>query len=210
MVTRVLLSVNHELVRCGLAHILADSQDVVVGETSDGASMLGKLRSNRIDLVLLDISMSNETDMELIAQAKKNHPGLRILVLSMNDEVQRARDAIIAGASGYLGMDCSPDELMVAIRKVMATGKYINPTMAEKLAFTAGSYKTNNIELVLTRRELEVVRLLINGKNNREIAKGLFVSDKTISTHKTHILKKLGLNNSAELVRYAFQCQLLN
>ena len=211
MVVRVMIIDDHNLVRAGLSRFLNESAGIeVVAEAANGEELLQKLRTIQADLLLLDMTMPGLSGAELINRIKSLYPALPILVLSMHNETQVVLSALKAGASGYICKDCSPKALLDAIQKTMATGKYLNPEMAEKLAYSSTSAPTdpNEVEFMLSDREMEIFRLIVAGTNISEIAQQLFISDKTVSTHKARLLKKLGLKNTVELVRYSMQQKL--
>jgi DNA-binding NarL/FixJ family response regulator len=211
MAIRLLITDDQELVRAGLVQYLGMSPDIeVVAEAANGVQLLKKLSTTQVDLLLLDLSMPGECGNELIAHVRKIYPGLLILVLSMYDEVNTVLHAMKAGASGYITKDCSPQTLLEAIRKIVATGKYLSPVMAEQLAFASTLHAPDNIELILSDRELEIFHLLVQGKSIGEIANQLCISDRTVSTHKSHLLGKLGFKNTVELVRYSMQRELFS
>ena len=211
MVTRLMITDDHELVRSGLVQFMSTSSDVqVVAVASCGSELLEKLRSVQVDVLLLDLVMPGICGAELVARVKGAHPGLRILVLSMHNDTQTVLRAMKAGASGYITKNCSPQTLLDAVRKIAATGKYLDPEMAERLAFASSSVDTDDVELTLSEREMQIFRLIVEGKCIKAIANELSISDKTVSTHKAHILAKLGLKSVADLVRYAMQGKLFS
>lgn len=211
MAIRLGITDDHELVRAGLVQYLGGAPDIeVVVEASNGTELLEKLRTTSLDLLLLDMTMPGRSGTDLISYIKNLYPGVRILVLSMHNEIQVVMRAMKAGASGYLCKDCSPQVLREAIQEVMKTGKYLHPSMAQQLAYVSFSPDPSDIELLLSGRELEIFRLIVEGKSVSEIAQQLYISDKTVSTHKSHLLNKLGLKNIAELVRYALQRELFS
>lgn len=208
---RLAIADDHELVRAGLIQYLSGSSGIeVIAEAANGDELLEKLGASQVDLLLLDMSMPGENGIDLISHIRSIYPRLLILVLSMHDEISIVMRAMRAGASGYICKSCSPQVLLEAIRKVVATGKYLSPLMAEQLAYASTSPDQSNIELVLSDRELEIFRLIVEGKSVSEIANQLFISDKTISTHKGNLLGKLGLKNVAELVRHAIEHKLFS
>lgn len=211
MNVRVLITDDHELVRAGLVHLFEGAIGIEVAEqAANGEELLLKLQTTRVDLLLLDMDMPGENGLDLIRHIKMDYPDLLMLILSMHDEANVVYRAIQAGASGYICKDCSPQVLVEAIHKIMATGKYLNPLMAEKLAYASLLPESKSVESILSNRELEVFRLLVEGKSNDTIARQLFISDRTVSAHKTHLLSKLGLKNIVELVQYAFQHKLFS
>lgn len=202
---------DHELVRSGLVQFMAMSPDVrVVAEAGCGAELQEKLRSVQVDVLLLDLVMPGICGVELVARVRSANPNLRILVLSMQNDTQTVLRAMKAGASGFITKNCSPQMLIEAIRKVATTGKYLDPEMAERLAFASSSADVDDVELTLSERELQIFRLIVEGQCIKEIANALSISDKTVSTHKAHILAKLGLKSVADLVRYAMQGKLFS
>lgn len=188
---------------------MATQPDVqVMAEASCGAELLEKLRTVPVDVLTLDLTMPGISGPELVSRFRSAYPDLRILVLSMHNETQTVLRAMKAGASGYITKNCSPQSLLEAIRKVASTGKYLAPEMAERLAFASSTSDASDAELVLSEREMQIFRLIVEGKCIKEIANELSISDKTVSTHKAHILAKLGLKSVADLVRYAMQGKL--
>lgn len=206
-IIRLILADDHELVRAGLVQFLGSSPGIeVVAEAPDGAELLEKLSVVRADLLLLDMTMPGISGEDLIASIKSIWPDMRILVLSMHNETQVVLRAMKAGASGYICKDCSPQTLLEAIQKVVTTGKYLDPAMVERLAYASAS-TTPNVH-IFSEQELQVFRLIVEGKSIDEIARQLFISDKTASAYKCNIHGKLGLKSVAELVRYAMEHKL--
>ena len=213
--TRILLADDHTLVREGLKQILSATPDLVVaGEAVNGDEALARVREGDFDLALLDMSMPGLSGIDLIKRLKLEKPKLRILVLSMHGEQQYAVRAYKAGASGYLTKDSASAQLVAAIRKIAAGGIYISPAGAEQLAMGAiGGESGEDAELPhrkLSDREFEVFRLLVKGASVTDIGEALRLSVKTVSTHKTHILRKMNVASTAELVRYALENRLLD
>jgi DNA-binding NarL/FixJ family response regulator len=209
MTVRILIVDDHEIVRAGFAQFFEGTLGIeVAAEAANGEELFLKLQTTQIDLLLLDMDMPGESGLGLIRHIKKDYPDLRILIVSMHQELPIVSGAIQAGASGYICKDCSPKMLVEAIHKIMATGKYLSPSIAEQLAYSSSFAESGNIELRLSGRETEVFRLLVEGNSNDEIAGLLFISDRTVSTHKTNLLNKLKLKNTVELVHYAMQNKL--
>lgn len=208
---RLLIADDHELIRAGLTQFLGSSPDIeVVSEASCGAELLEKLRVVKIDLLLLDLFMPGECGVELIAHIKNIYPDIHILVLSAHDETQLVRHALQAGASGYICKTCSSKNMLEAVLRVATTGKFLSPLMAEQMAFSSACPASTNIEMILSNRELEILHLIVQGKSVKDIANQLFITDKTVSTHKGNILHKLGLKNIVELVQYVTQRNLFS
>ena len=202
---RVLIADDHKIVRDGLRRILAATSEIeVAAEAADGDQALALVKANNYDLALLDLSMPGLSGLDLIKRLKLERPKLRILVLSMHGEQQYAARALKAGASGYLNKDSASEQLVGAIRKIAAGGVHISEAAAASLVASE-----KQPHRALSDREFQVMRLLVEGRGPTEIAEQLHLSVKTVSTHKTRILEKLGLGSTAELVRYALENKLL-
>ena len=207
---RLLIADDHTIVRDGLKRIFAAEPDLqVVGEAVNGDGVLAWLASGGCDLFLLDLNIPGISGVDLIARIKRDANACPILVLSMHNEPSVAARMLKAGADGYITKDCESDDLLNAIRTVAAHGKYIAPEIASKLALEMTSALAGAPHHSLSERELQVLRLLIAGGGLTDIAGKLFISNKTVSTHKTRLMEKLNLSNMAELMRYAMQHQLL-
>jgi DNA-binding NarL/FixJ family response regulator len=211
-VIRILIADDHDILRAGLKHILQDSGDIIVaGEASDGYQVLTQLRSEKWDAIVLDLSMPGKSGIELIKQIKGEFPRLPILILSMHKEDLYAVRALKAGASGYLCKDSAETLLVQAIRKVAGGGLFIDQAVAEKLAVEMLTGTTNGApHSRLTDREYQIFLLVARGHGVTEISRQLNLSVKTASTHKTRILEKMGLANSAELIHYAIRHKLID
>lgn len=209
---RILIADDHDILRAGLKHILQDSGDIsVAGEACDGLETLAKLRSGAWDALVLDLSMPGRSGIDLIKQIKTECPRLPILILSMHKEDLYALRALKAGASGYLCKDNAETHLADAIRKVAGGGLFINPAVAEKLTRDMlGGKTTTPPHTRLSDREYQVFFLVVRGLGVTEIGRQLNLSVKTVSTHKASILAKMGLHNTADLVRYALHHQLID
>ena len=205
---RILVADDHAVVRRGLRHIFAMSPDIViVAEAVDGRDTLEKLRTTQIDVLLMDISMPDTDAVDLLKRVKAEHPSLSVLVHSMHAESQVASRMLKAGADGYITKDSEPEQLVGALRKVAAGGRYIGAELAESLAFGDGGAKP--LHELLSERESQVLVMLASGKSLKSIARELNLSPKTASTYKTRVMQKLNLNSDAELVRYAVAHQLV-
>jgi DNA-binding NarL/FixJ family response regulator len=203
---RIVLADDHAIVREGLKRILSTVPDFqVVGEAADGTQVLQVARQTDFDLLLLDLSMPGRSGMELIRLVKTEKPRVRILVLSMHQETQYAVRAIKSGASGYLTKESASAELEQALRKIAAGGAYVSADVAQQLALGAMPGHEVAPHEALSQREFEVFGQLVAGVSVTEIAQRLHLSVKTVSTHKTHLMQKLGVHNAAELVRYAIR-----
>jgi DNA-binding NarL/FixJ family response regulator len=207
-VIRVLLADDHQIVRDGLRRILAGQADLeVAGEAANGDEALALVRVHDYDVAVLDLSMPGLSGLDLVKRLKLEKPRLRLLVLSMHGEQQYAARALKAGASGYLTKDSASAQLIGALRKVAAGGVHISEAAAAGLVGAASGDGPPHARL--SDREFEVFKLLAGGASPTDIARQLHLSVKTVSTHKTRVLEKLGLGGTAELVRYALEHKLL-
>jgi len=208
---RILVADDHPVVRQGLKQIVAGTTDIfVVDEASNGQEVLDKVRSNYFDVVLLDISMPGISGLDVLKQLRTERPELAILILSMHSEEQYAARVLRAGASGYLAKESAPDELIAAVRKISLGGKYVSPSLAEKLASDLAVDTQEPLYQTLSDREYETMLMIASGKTTAEIAEQLSLSPKTISTYRSRILGKMSLKSNAELTLYAVQNGLLD
>ena len=208
---RVLLADDHAIVRNGLKEILEATGDIVVAaEATHGYEALARARDCEADVAVVDLSMPGRSGVELIKLIKAERPRLRLLVLSMHSEEQYAVRAVKAGAAGYLTKESAADELVAAIRRIAGGGAYISPETAERLVLASNTGAEGPPHTQLSNREYEVFRALVAGKSVSDIAGTLSLSVKTISTHKSRILEKMGMSSQAELVRYALRHNLVD
>jgi two-component system invasion response regulator UvrY len=210
MKTRILIADDHAVVRRGLKQIIAETPDIVIAdEATNGREVLDKIRNGDFDEVLLDIAMPDKDGMDVLNQIKYERPELPVLMLSMYPEEQFAVRALRAGASGYLTKESAPDELVTAIRRVSAGGKYVSSALAEKLASLLQNIERPPHE-ALSDREYKVMCLIASGKTVTEIAGELSLSIKTISTYRARVLGKMKMRNNAELTHYAIRNHLVS
>jgi DNA-binding NarL/FixJ family response regulator len=205
-VIRLVMADDHAIVREGLKRIVGEDPELSIeAEAADGNEVLKIVRERDFDVLVLDLSMPGRSGMELIKLVKSEKPKLRILVLSMHQETQYAVRAIKSGASGYLTKESAPAQLVQAIRKIAAGGAYISAEVAEQLALGAMPGGEKPPHELLSDREFEVFRHLVAGTSVTDIAGQLKLSVKTVSTHKSNLLHKLGIANQSDLVRYAIR-----
>jgi DNA-binding NarL/FixJ family response regulator len=214
---RVLVVDDHALFRRGLQMVLEGEADIdVVGEASDGAEAIEKAEETTPDVVLMDVRMPKRSGIEATRVIKDMLPSAKILMLTISDEEADLYEAIKAGASGYLLKEISIDEVAGAVRQVHAGQSLISPSMASKLLneFAAMVKRRDERTQVpgprLTERELEVLRLVAKGMNNRDIGRELFISENTVKNHVRNILEKLHLHSRMEAVVYAVREKLLD
>lgn len=197
---RIVLADDHDLVRSGIAALLSMIDGVdVIAEARDGEELIGLVESLQPDIVMTDISMPRMDGIAAISQIHARHPELRMLVLSMYDTVDFVKRAVASGACGYLMKDAPPFELEQAVRSVMATGSYFSPAIAQRLLQPSEP----TIDDELTIRQIEILKLIAQGRASKEIAFELGLSPKTVDVHRARIMERLRLNDIASLTLYA-------
>ncbi|MGH7946529.1 MAG: response regulator [Opitutaceae bacterium] len=207
---KILITDDHAVVRQGLKQILLEEfTRAEFGEATNAQEAIDRVWKEHWDVVVLDITMPGRSGLEVLKEIKKSRPKLPVLVLSMHPEDQFAVRILKIGASGYMTKESAPNELVGAVRKVIAGGRYVSPSLAEKMAsYLAIDVHTPPHER-LSDREFLVLRLIASGKTPTAIAKELALSVKTISTYRMRILEKMNMANNAELTHYAIQNQLV-
>jgi two-component system, NarL family, invasion response regulator UvrY len=203
---KILLTDDHAVVRQGLKLILADHfKNAVFGEARNAHEALSRVSKDKWDVAVLDVTMPGRSGMEVLREMKKLKPKLPVLVLSMHPEDQFAVRMLKGGAAGYLTKESAGEELVGAIKKVVAGGRYISPSLAERMA----SYLDIDVQKApherLSDREFLILRMIASGKQVSQIARELNLSVKTISTYRARILEKMDMKNNAELTRYAVE-----
>lgn len=207
---RVLIADDHAVVRQGLKQILADSfRHAIFGEAGTAQQALELVWDRRWDIVILDINMPGRSGLDALRELKKARPTLPVLMLSVYPEDQFAVRVLKAGASGYMGKESAPEELIRAVNKVLAGGRYVSAALAEKLATNLSAPTRQAAHEALSNREYEVMAMIASGRTVKQIALKLSLSVKTISTYRTRILEKIGLKTTAELIHYAIQQRLV-
>jgi len=208
---RLFIVDDHALVRTGLRLLLCSVENfVVAGEARSGTELLQLLATSLPDVVLLDMSMPGPSGADLIARVCSLHPAAPLLALSMHAEPRVARQALWAGACGYITKTCEPETLFHAVREVAAGRRFIDPQLAERMAVD-WAFPTAPATLdVLTRREREVLQGLVGGASINAIALQLGISSKTVSSHKARLMEKMDFRSDAEMVRFGLACGLLD
>lgn len=204
MALRIFLVDDHTVLRTGLRLLLETQPDMeVVGEAADAEEGLRLLPSLNPDLMVLDLSMPGMGGLGMLRHAMAAQPRLKVIVLTMHDDAEFLRAALLDGASGYILKRAADTELLTAIRKVASGETYVYPSLAAKLVTLTQQQRERDSGMPLSSRECEVLTLIAQGFTQQEIANRLVVSVKTVETHKARISEKLGLRTRAELVRYA-------
>ena len=207
---RILVVDDHPIVRAGLRRIAEDDRGITVtAEATSGEAALVALRQHAVDVVLLDVSMPGSPFTETLRRLREEHPTVRILVLSAHPEDQWAVRALRGGASGYLTKDHSPEQLLDAIRRVHRGGRYVSPTLAERLAAQLGQDFVGAPHEQLSDREFDVLRGLGAGRTVKEVASALDLSPKTVSTYRARLMEKMQFATNADLVRYSAEHGLI-
>ena len=208
---RILIVDDHAIVREGLKQILAEVDDIEVAGEADGSSCaLQMARRDPWDMVLMDISMPDRSGLETLELLRKEHPGIKVLMLSMHRETQYAVRALKSGAAGYLNKQSAPDQLVDAIRLVASGKKYISPEVAQELAHQVSGERDGLPHEALSNREYQTLCMIASGLPVSAIADQLVLSVKTISMYRARLLKKMQLKNNAELTHYAIKHGLLD
>jgi DNA-binding NarL/FixJ family response regulator len=205
-VIKVLVADDHAVVRRGLRQILAETPDVLVGAEAATAEEVRRLvREERFSAVVLDINLPGGSGLELLGEIRRERPELPVLILTVYSEDQYAIRAIKGGAAGFLTKESAPDKLVEAVRKVAGGGRYVSAELAETLASVLAGEKGGAVHERLSDREFEILKILASGKTVSEAALALSLSVKTVSTHRTRILKKMEMRTNAELMHYAMR-----
>ncbi len=213
---RVLIADDHAILRDGIRSLLERQPDfVVVGEAGNGSEALTQAQALAPDILLMDLAMPEMDGLEATRRLRQLLPDIKVLILTQHDNREYIAPALQAGAVGYVLKRSGSREVVNAIRQVYEQGAFVAPEVAQRLVHTALSESTESTSTPtealphLTDRELQVLRLVVEGLSNKEIARALIISPKTASVHRTNIMSKLGVRNSADLVRYVMQHHLL-
>ena len=207
---RVLIADDHPVVGLGLKSILEKEADISVSNLARTArETLELVRKTDFDILLLDISLPDRSGMEVLRQLKSEYPEIKVLVVSMYSEDLYAVRVLKEGASGYLTKDSAPEDLVKAVRKVASRGKYVSSSLAEKLAFGLADDFDRSPDKALSNREFQVMCMIANGKTIKGISNELYLSEKTISTYRARILKKMNMKTNAALINYSIKNNLI-
>lgn len=216
---RLVLADDHQIVRNGIKQMLESEGSIkVIAEASDGLEAIEMVKEHNPDLIIMDISMPNMTGLEATKVLVDNDPAVKVLVLSMFDREEYVLNAVKYGASGYILKDTDKERFIRAIHKVNNGDKYFSSDVSQVIVNqylnsvsepspVVNSESINDFDL--TKRETQILSKIVNGQNNKEVAEELGISTRTIETHRLHIMKKLRVNNAADLVRTALQNKLV-
>jgi DNA-binding NarL/FixJ family response regulator len=206
---RIVIADDHPVVLKGLKEILSESfDDAIIDGTTTGHELMNNVQKNQYDLALLDISLPDINGLEVLREIKKKKPKLPVLIISMYPEEHYALRAIKAGARGYLTKRSAPNELVLAVRKILSGKRYVSPAFAEKMLFEFESDAERPPHEGLSDRELQVLCMIGGGKAVNQIAEELHLSANTVRTYRTRILEKIGVKGTGELIHYAITHRL--
>lgn len=208
---KIVIADDHQLIREGIKKTLKEEGDInVVGEACNGAELLDIVGKKEFDIVVMDLSMPGLSGLDLIKKLRDRSPKLPILVLSMHPEERFALRVLKAGASGYLTKESAPEGLVEAIRKIVNGGKYITPTLAERLAIEIENLQEKLPHELLSDREFQVFIMLSAGVPIKDICEKLFLSLSTVHTYRTRILGKMKMESNSDLTHYAVKHGLID
>ena len=211
MSIRTVIVDDHAVVRSGLRLVLESEDDIeVVAEAADARNAVFETRAHRPDVILLDVVMPGRSGIEAIPDLLEESPESKVLVLSMQDDPAYVREAFGAGASGYVLKEAADAEVVAAVREVAKGERYVHPALGARLVAAEAEERVRAAEDPLSDREHEILRLLALGHTNQEIAGQLYLSVRTVETHRAHIMQKLRIQTRAELGRYALEQGMLD
>jgi two-component system, NarL family, invasion response regulator UvrY len=209
--TKVLIADDHAILRGGLKELLVRHlEDVECGEAATAQQVLAQVQAQPWDVLILDITMPGRSGYDILSDVKLAQPKLPVLILSMHPEDQYAKRALKAGARGYLKKESAPEELIQAVRKLLAGSRYVSPALAEQFARDLHESADRPAHETLSAREFEILVMIGSGKTVSQIAEELHLSATTVSTYRARILEKMKMETTAELMRYAFRNRLVD
>jgi len=213
---KIILTEDHQLLRDGIKVLIASENIEIIGEASTGAGLWTLMESVQPDIILMDISLPDISGIELTRTLSERYPEVKVLILSMFTDESFINQAIKAGAKGYLHKNTTRDEMLIAIDTVYSGSEYYSDNISKIIlksyiekAKKSGEEISNPHE-ILSKREIEILKMFAEGFINKEIADHLFISIRTVESHKNHIMQKLNLKTQVELVKYAIRHNLIN
>ena len=208
---RILIADDHAVIRRGLKQILLDEYpSAIIEEAGDAEAAIKKSITGDWDVIISDLSMPGRSGLDVVQHVKQNFPRLPVLILSIHPEEQYAIRALKAGAAGYLNKEAAPEELVMAVQRVLQGRKYISPSIAEKMADELDKEKTNKaLHELLSDRELDVFKLIAGGTSVTDISEKLSLSITTVSTYRARVMNKMNMKSNADLTRYALENNLI-
>jgi two-component system response regulator NreC len=209
-VIRILLADDHELIRTGIRNLIGGNKDfLVVGESGDGEETIRRVRELKPDVLIVDISMPKLTGIEVTRHVREHFPEVKVLVLTMHENVEYVYQIFKSGAGGYLLKNAGKDEITSAIYAVAGGERFFSPRVSELMISEyvkqAEQRDQSSPPTTLTKRETEVLEMIARGMNNQQISEHLFISPRTVDTHRTNIMQKLDIHDAANLMRYALE-----
>ncbi|HAV77804.1 MAG TPA: DNA-binding response regulator [Anaerolineae bacterium] len=208
MTATILVVDDHPMIREGLRNLIGkETEFQVIGESSDGVEAIQKIGLKKPDVLIIDMMMPNLNGLEVLLQVKKLSPATRTIVFSMQSAQPYVIQALRNGADGYILKDTGPGELIAAIRAVLQGNRYLSEKLSEKIEMGYLSLEETPLDLyqTLTKREREILQMTVEGKTSSDMAKKLVISPRTVEIHRSKIMKKLGLRNQPELIKYAIK-----
>ena len=207
---KILICDDHKIFRIGIRYLLQQLPGVeLIEEAGDGNEALAILKCGDFDIVVLDISLPGISGLEVLQQIKTEWKRINVLMLSMYPQEQYAIRALKLGASGYLTKETASEELLIAVKKIAKGGKYISLSLAENLALYLDNETNEQKHDILSKREFDIMLKIANGKSLQEIGDELFISNKTVSTYRSRVMKKMELSKNAELTKYSLANKLI-
>lgn len=207
---KVLIADDHWVVRKGVKELLTELADVEeIGEASNGAEVMDLLFKNEWDILILDLSMPDKNGLDVLLEIKQRKPDQKVLILTMNQEDEVAMRALKTGAAGFLTKESVPEELINAVNKINAGGRYISHSMAEMIAFSMEKSTGKAPHESLSDREFQVLCLIASGNSLKEISRDLCISVKTVSTYRTRIIEKLKVHSNVDITHYAIKHRII-
>jgi DNA-binding NarL/FixJ family response regulator len=207
--TKVIIADNHPIVRLGINQLLSEHSDFqIISDVATTNELFQQLSTQQPDVVILEMDIPEINGIATLRKMKQEYPDVKVLIYSGQSEDVYALSTIRAGASGYLSKSANPSYIIDAIEKISQGGMFITNELAQRLAFDEGSQKPRRFFRKLSTREVEVLKMLASGKRNKEVAEGLHLNEKTVSTYKARLMKKLNVDNMVDLLQQAKALEL--